>query len=87
MLRLRRQNPGALTCFGGAKTAEGGTRQLGYRLHAHRKWGIASGRALPRANAVFERLGQLLVDEFQRKTFFEVSHHPGLDLAQHHQRF
>src|SRR5229473_3179309 len=44
-------------------------------------------RALPRGNAVLERLGQLLVDELKGKTFFEVSHHPRLDLAEQDQRF
>src|SRR5512140_1532210 len=43
--------------------------------------------ALPRGNAVFERLSNLLVDEFEREAFFEVSHHPGLDLAEHHHGF
>ena len=36
---------------------------------------------LPRGNAVFQRLGQLLVNELEREAFFEVSHHPGLDFA------
>ncbi len=32
-------------------------------------------------NVAFERFGQLLVHELERKAFLEVSHHPGLDLA------
>ena len=40
---------------------------------------------LARSHAVFERLFDLLVDELERKTFFEISNHPGLDLAQQHQ--
>src|SRR3984893_18375117 len=52
-----------------------------------RRMSRGGARALPGANAVFERLGQLLVDEFKGKTFFEVSHHPRLDLAEQDQRF
>ena len=33
--------------------------------------------ALPRGNAVFERIGDLLMQEFQRKTFLEIAHDPG----------
>jgi len=47
--------------------------------------GAAGRGALPRGNAVFERFGQLLVHELDREALFEVSHHPGLDLAKQHQ--
>src|ERR1700722_1141490 len=43
--------------------------------------------ALPRADGVFEGLGELLVDEFEREAFFEISHHTGLHLAEQYQRF
>jgi hypothetical protein len=63
----------------------GGIRQCGDRLVESEKGGIPETRALPRGNRVFERLGGLLVDELERKTFFEVSHHPRLNLAEHDQ--
>src|SRR5437667_9166425 len=50
------------------------------------KCGMGAGGALPRGNAVFECLGVLRVDELDRKAFLEVSHHAGLDLAEHDHR-
>ncbi len=44
-------------------------------------------RALPRGNAVFEGFGELLMHEFERKAFLEVSHYPRLHLAEHDQGF
>src|SRR5258708_17056807 len=49
--------------------------------------GLEGARALPRGNAVFERLSNLLVDKFEREAFLEVSHDPGLDLAAHDHGF
>ncbi len=49
--------------------------------------GLEGARALPRGNAVFERLSNLLVDKFEREAFLEVSHDPGLDLAEHDHGF
>jgi len=40
------------------------------------------GGASARADVVFERFGELLVNELERKTFLEVSYHPGLDPAE-----
>jgi len=40
------------------------------------------GAASARADVVFERFGELLVNELERKTFLEVSYHPGLDPAE-----
>src|SRR4051812_50191528 len=51
------------------------------------KWGFSPADALPRGNRFFERLADLLVDELEREAFLEVSHHAGLHLAQHDQRF
>ena len=51
------------------------------------KQGFWAAGALPRGNRVFERLADLLVDELEREAFLEVSHHTGLHLAQHDQRF
>jgi hypothetical protein len=48
---------------------------------------VVGPNGLPRGNVVFERLGQLLVDEFQREAFFEVSHDSRLDLAEHDKGF
>jgi hypothetical protein len=51
------------------------------------KRGIRGRHRLPGGDAIFERFGQLLVDELQGKTFLEVSYHPGLHLAEQDQRF
>ena len=48
---------------------------------------MSEKKLLPRGNRVFERVGELLVHELQRKTFLEVSHHPGLDLAEQDKGF
>src|SRR3954465_10664676 len=48
---------------------------------------FSSAGALPGGNPFFERLADLLVDELEREAFLEVSHHAGLHLAQHDQRF
>jgi hypothetical protein len=47
------------------------------------KRNAVSRSGLPRGNAVFERVGHLLVNKLEREAFLEVSHHPGLDLAEH----
>jgi hypothetical protein len=36
----------------------------------------------PAEHGVFERIGVLFVHEFERKAFFEVTHHAGRDLAE-----
>jgi hypothetical protein len=47
--------------------------------------GLCSRGALPRGNALFERLGELLMDEFHGKTFLEITHHPRLHAAEQNQ--
>ena len=73
---LRWQRLAALTCRGRAKDGKKAAPQCGYRLQISKQRGIAACFALPRGNAVFERFGELLVNELKREAFFEVSHHP-----------
>ncbi len=82
MLGLRRQKPAALTQNGRRQTAKGGIRNADTAFRSGQKGGKKGLRALPRGNRVFERLGQLLVNELERKAFLEVSHHAGLHLAE-----
>src|SRR5215211_8588153 len=69
------------------RRVKGGIAARGHRLKVLETWGFGTPGALPRGNRIVERLGHLLVDEFQRKTFLEVSHHAGLHLAKQDQRF
>jgi hypothetical protein len=68
------------------RTAKGGIGNAEPAFKARNSEESAPGR-LPGGDAIFQRLGQLLVDEFEREAFLEVSHHPGLHLAERHQRF
>src|SRR4051812_12504800 len=84
---MSRRMASTLTAYDARQSVKGGVRRRGHCPKMLETRGFGAPGALPRGNRVFERLGQLLVDELQRKTFLEVSHHAGLHLAEHDQRF
>jgi hypothetical protein len=73
----------ALTGSRRRQTAAFSAWQRGACLVVQQTLGIAGFCALPCGNAVFERVDVLLVDELDGEAVFEISHHPGLDLAEH----
>ena len=82
MQPLRRQRPDALTPYGDAKTATTASGDADPAWRFQKNAELQERGALPRGNAFFERFGQLLVNELEGKAFFQVSHHPRLDLAE-----
>ena len=87
MQRLRRQRARRVNRIRRCQNCQRGIQLRGCRARGPEKCGLVENGALPRGNAFFERLGHLFVNEFERKTFFQVSHHPRLNLAEHDHGF